>query len=119
VFIQAGAYAATAGPQDCLAEMLAEDDRRRQLICRRLNAIDGITCPLPQGTIYAFPDISSFGRPSAQLAQEILDATYVVTEAGSFYGPAGEDHLRMCFGAEPYERIDEAMDRLQDFFKRQ
>jgi aspartate aminotransferase len=119
VFIQAGAYAATTGPQDCLAEMLEEDDRRRQLICRRLNAIDGITCPLPQGTIYAFPDISSFGRPSAQLAQEILDATYVVTEAGSFYGPAGEGHLRMCFGAESYERIDEAMDRLQDFFKRQ
>lgn len=119
VFIQAGAYAATAGPQDCLAEMLAEDDRRRQLICRRLNAIDGITCPLPEGTIYAFPDISSFGRPSVQLAQEILDATYVVTEAGSFYGPAGEGHLRMCFGAEPYERIDEAMDRLQDFFERQ
>lgn len=119
VFIQAGAHAAIAGPQDCLAEMLREDDRRRQLICRRLNAIDGIQCPSPQGTIYAFPDVSSFGKPSAQLAEEIMEATYVVTEAGSFYGPAGEGHLRMCFGAESYDRIDEAMDRLQKFFERQ
>lgn len=119
VFIQAGAYAAITGPQDCLSEMLREDDRRRQLICRRLNAISGIECPLPQGTIYAFPDVSSFGKPAAQLAEEILDSTHVVTEAGSFYGPAGEGHLRMCFGAESYERIDEAMDRLQKFFEQQ
>lgn len=117
VFIQEGAYAAITGPQDCLADMLREDARRRELICRRLNAIEGVKCPLPEGTIYAFPDVSSFGIPSAQLAEEILHATHVVTEAGSFYGGAGEGHLRMCFGAEPYERIEEAMDRLQDFFE--
>ena len=118
VFIQHGAYAAMTGPQDCLAGMLHEDDRRRQLMCRRLDAIDGIECPLPQGTIYAFPDVSSFGIPSAQLADEILAETYVVTEAGSFYGGSGEGHLRMCFGAEPYQRIEEAMDRLQAFFEK-
>ena len=118
VFIQEGAYAALTGPQECLAEMLREDDRRRQLMCRRLNAIDGIVCPPPQGTIYAFPDITAFGKPSLQLAEEILRATCVVTEAGSFYGEAGEGHLRLCFGAEPYARIEEAMDRLEAFFRR-
>ncbi len=96
--------------------MLQEDDRRRQLICRRLNAIEGITCPLPEGTIYAFPDVSAFGKPAQQIAEEILDETYVVTEAGTFYGEAGEGHLRMCFGAESYERIEEAMDRLERYF---
>lgn len=116
VFIQKGAYAAMTGPQDCLAEMLREDHRRRELICRRLNAIDGIDCPRPEGTIYVFPDISSFGKPAVQLAEEILEATCVVTEAGTFYGETGEGHLRMCFGAEPYERIEEAMDRLEKFF---
>ncbi len=119
VFIQEGAYAAIAGPQDCRTEMLAEDDRRRHLVSRRLNEIEGISCPLPQGTIYSFPDVSSFGKPSLQLAEEILAETMVVTEAGSFYGPAGEGHLRICFGAESYERIDEAMDRLQKYFSSQ
>jgi len=117
VFIQAGALAALTGPQDCRIEMLAEDDRRRQLVSRRLNEIDGIDCPLPQGTIYSFPDVSSFGKPSQQIAEEILAGTSVVTEAGSFYGAAGEGHLRICFGAESYERIDEAMDRLQVYFE--
>jgi aspartate aminotransferase len=116
VFIQEGAYAALTGPQDCREEMLAEDDRRRQLVSRRLNEIDGIDCPLPQGTIYSFPDVSAFGKPSEQLAEEILAETNVVTEAGSFYGPGGEGHLRICFGAESYERIDEAINRLQEYF---
>jgi len=116
VFIQAGACAALTGPQDCRIEMLAEDDRRRQLVSRRLNEIDGIDCPLPQGTIYSFPDVSAFGKPSQQIAEEILAGTNVVTEAGSFYGPGGEGHLRICFGAESYERIDEALDRLQEYF---
>ena len=117
VFIQAGATAALTGSQDCRVEMLAEDDRRRQLVSRRLNEIDGISCPLPQGTIYSFPDVSAFGKPSLQLAEEILAETNVVTEAGSFYGAAGEGHLRICFGAESYERIDEAINRLQSYFE--
>lgn len=119
VFIQAGALAALTGPQDCRTEMLAEDDRRRQLVSRRLGEIDGIDCPLPQGTIYSFPDVSAFGKPSQQLAEEILAETRVVAEAGSFYGAAGEGHLRICFGAETYERIDEAMNRLQEYFRSQ
>ena len=117
VFIQAGARAALTEAQDCRIEMLAEDDRRRQLVSRRLNEIEGIDCPLPQGTIYSFPDVSAFGKPSQQIAEEILARANVVTEAGSFYGAAGEGHLRICFGAESYERIDEAMNRLQDYFE--
>lgn len=119
VFIQEGAYAALTGPQECLSEMLAEDDRRRQLVSRRLNEIDGISCPLPQGTIYSFPDVSSFGKSSSQVAKEILAQTNVVTESGSFYGAAGEGHLRICFGAESFQRIDEALNRIQKYFESQ
>jgi len=118
VFIQEGAYAALTGPQDCLAEMLQEDDRRRGLVCRRLNEIEGVICPSPEGTIYTFPDVSAIGKPSLQIAEELLAETYVVTEDGAFYGSAGEGHLRICFGAEPYERIEEAMDRLQAYFEK-
>jgi aspartate aminotransferase len=118
VFIQHGAHAAITGPQDCLKEMLAEDNRRRELVHRRLNAIEGVVCPAPQGTIYAFPDVSSFGKPSAQIANEILEQQHVVTEEGSFYGPTGEGHLRICFGSETFEVIEEAMDRIQAYFEK-
>jgi aspartate aminotransferase len=98
--------------------MLKEDNRRRELICRRLNEMKGVVCPRPQGTIYVFTDISSFGKPSAQRAGVKLEETYVVTEAGSFYGQTGEGHLRMCFGAESYDRIEEAMNRLSAYFQK-
>jgi len=82
----------------------------------RLNQMAGVTCEWPQGTIYAFPRIAELGLPAQQLAELILEKTGVVVEAGSFYGPAGEGHLRVCFGSQSIERISEAMDRLQRFF---
>ena len=75
-------------------------------------------CTPPEGAIYALPAVSALGLPSVELAEQILAETHVVTEAGSFYGPAGEGHLRICFGAESFERVTEAMDRLAKFFNR-
>ncbi|MEO0997847.1 MAG: aminotransferase class I/II-fold pyridoxal phosphate-dependent enzyme [Pseudomonadota bacterium] len=115
VFVQEAGRVATTAPQDCVRDMVAEDCRRRDLVCERMNAMPGVTCPVPEGTIYAFPDVSAHGD-SERIALDILEATGVVTEAGVFYGSAGEGHLRICFGAEPYERVAEAMDRLEQFF---
>jgi aspartate aminotransferase len=116
VFIQEGARAALEGPDDAAAAMVAEDKRRRDLVVRRMNQMSGVTCDTPQGTIYAFPDISATGKPAQQVADEILERCHVVTEAGTFYGAAGEGHLRVCFGAEPYERIEAALDRMARYF---
>lgn len=119
VFAQEGAREAVAGSQDCVAEMVAEDQRRRDLVCARLNAMPGVRCHIPQGTIYAFPDFSDYGMSSEDLAMEILHQAHVSTEAGSFYGASGEGHLRICFGAADYERLEEAMDRLDAFLQEQ
>lgn len=119
VFIQHGALAAITGPQDTFKAMLAEDDRRRRLVCDRLNSIQGIVCPRPEGTIYAFPDVRAYTKSSAILADELLEETGIVIEDGGFYGAAGDGHLRVCFGSEPYDVLDEAMRRIEDFFARQ
>lgn len=116
VFVQEGGRAALEGDQQCLLDMLAEDCRRRDLACRRLNAMPGITCPVPEGTIYAFPKVTGMGMTSARLAHGILRETHVAVEAGDFYGRSGEGHLRVCFGSEPYDRLELAMDRLDRFF---
>ena len=118
VFIQDGALAALEGPQSAVADMVAEDDRRRKMVCERLNQMSGVTCELPEGTIYAFPDISATGMTSQALADKLLDEAHVVVEAGTFYGPAGEGRLRICFGAEPYERIEEGLQRMADVIAR-
>ncbi len=115
-FIQEGAYAAVTGPVEILAGLVREDREKRDIVVSRLNQMPGVICDWPEGTIYAFPDISQIGLPAQQLAELILEKADVVVEAGSFYGPAGEGHLRVCFGSQSTERVTEAMDRLQRFF---
>jgi len=117
-FIQHGALAAVTGPAAVLGGLVDGDRRRRDLVVARLNQMPGVRCAAPEGTIYAFPDISATGLPAQEAALRILEEAGVVVEAGSFYGPSGEGHLRICFGAEPEHRLAEAMDRLQAFFNR-
>jgi aspartate aminotransferase len=115
VFAQEGALAAVIGPQQCLAEMVERDRARRDLAVSRLNAMPGVSCAMPQATIYAFPDIRSFGLSSNDMALAILEQAHVAVESGVFYGPSGEGHLRVCFASETYERVAEGMNRIARF----
>ncbi|SFE13421.1 aspartate aminotransferase [Sulfitobacter brevis] len=115
-FIQAGAIAALNGPPEVLHEMVARDRKRRDLVVSRLNQMPNVSCAPVEGTIYAFPDISATGLSAADCADRLLHETGVVVEAGSFYGAAGEGHIRVCFGCAELEVLDEAMNRMQRFF---
>lgn len=116
-FIQEGALAALNGDPAVLAQLIADDRAKRDRVVTRLNQISGVTCPWPQGTIYAFADISSLGLTAQNMAERLMDEAGVVVEAGSFYGAAGEGHLRLCFGAPSMDEIDEALDRFAAFVR--
>lgn len=117
-FIQEGALAALTGDPAVLAELIADDRMKRDRVVSRLNQISGVSCPWPQGTIYAFPDVSQLGLSAQSLAERLMDEAGVVVEAGSFYGPAGEGRLRLCFGALSLDEIDRALDRMAVFVRR-
>ena len=115
-FIQYGALAALEGPPEVLEEMVAGDRARRDLVVSRLNQMPGVTCAPVEGAIYAFPDIRATGLAAQELALRLMEEAGVVVEAGSFYGAGGEGHLRVCFGSQTAERLEEAMDRMSRFF---
>lgn len=115
VFAQEGALAAVTGPQYCLTEMVEADRRRRDLVVNRLNSIPAVSCPVPEATIYAFPDFGELGMSSNELSQNLLRDAHVAVESGTFYGACAEGNLRICFGSEPYERIEEAMNRIAEY----
>ncbi|MRX50104.1 aminotransferase class I/II-fold pyridoxal phosphate-dependent enzyme [Paracoccus sp. S-4012] len=115
-FVQHGALAAVTGPREPMERMLEADRAARDLVVSRLNQLPGITCAAPEGTIYAFADITGTGMTARAAAEALMDEAGVVVEAGSFYGPTGEHHLRICFGAQPLDRLGEAMDRIGRFF---
>ncbi|RJG40484.1 pyridoxal phosphate-dependent aminotransferase [Mesorhizobium sp. DCY119] len=115
-FIQDGALAAVLGAASILREMVDDDRTKRDFVVQRLNQMPGVACRMPEGTIYAFPDISGSGLHAQEAADRILEEVGVVVEAGSFYGELGNSHLRVCFGSQPMERLEEAMNRLGRFF---
>mgnify|MGYP005989568509 FL=1 len=115
-FIQHGALAAVTGDASVLAGMVARDRARRDLVVGRLNQMPGVTCAPVEGTIYAFPNIAATGLSAQDCADRLLEETGVVVEAGSFYGDAGEGHLRVCFGCAEIDVLTDAMDRMQRFF---
>jgi len=109
--------AALDGPQDCVAEMVAEFDRRRGVVVDGLNAIDGISCARPKGAFYAFPNISATGVGAKQLASDLLEQTGVATIGGPDFGILGEGYIRLSY-ANSVENIERALVRIDDFLGR-
>jgi aspartate/methionine/tyrosine aminotransferase len=98
--------------------MIEEYRRRREVIVDGLNAVPGVHCQKPRGTFYAFPNVSSFGKTSKQIADYLLDQGGVACLAGTAFGREGEGYLRLSFGTsmdnirEGLKRIGAALERL-------
>jgi aspartate/methionine/tyrosine aminotransferase len=110
-FAQFGAIEALTGPQDEAEAMRAEFIARRSLIIDGLNAIDGLTCAMPHGAFYAFPNVTSFGRTSAEIADHLLYDAGVCVLAGTAFGSYGEGYLRFSY-ANSRENLSAALERV-------
>ncbi len=113
-FTQWAGVEAFKGPQDEAKKMVAGFKERRNLIVKRLNSIGGVDCPTPKGAFYVFPDFSSFGMKSFDLASKLLEEKKVATLAGSSFGEQGEGHLRLSY-ATSMENIEGGVNRIKDF----
>ena len=104
---------ALTGPQSDSQEMMRILKERRDLMVNGLNQINGVTCRMPQGAFYAFPNITGLGVSSAELANMLIEEAGVATLPGTAFGPEGEGYLRLCFSASE-ERIRAALSRIAD-----
>jgi len=109
---QKAALAALTGPQECVQEMVAEYNRRRELVINELNKIESLSYIAPKGAFYVFPNFSSFNRSDEALALHLLEKARVVTVPGSGFGKAGEGHLRISYSAN-YDQVEEGMNRIR------
>jgi len=104
----------SAGPQ--VDEMVAEYDRRRRLIVSGMNRL-GLPTFEPRGAFYAFPDITASGMDEETFAEKLLEEESVAVVPGSAFGAGGEGFVR-CSYATAYEKIEEALFRLECFMQR-
>jgi len=113
--VQKAAVAALKGPQAYIAETVTKLKNRRDLVVKRLNEIDGISCKLPNGAFYTFPEISlTHWKTDKDFVLDLLNKTGILTVHGSGFGQRGKDHFRIVY--LPTEQVlQEAMDKLSDF----
>jgi aspartate/methionine/tyrosine aminotransferase len=107
---QIAAVEALTGPQDHVAMMVREYERRREVIVDGLNKLPGVHCLKPQGAFYAFPNIRGTGKSSEELANSFLDFGVAVLP-GSAFGKYGEGYLRLSY-ANSIANIQRALERM-------
>ncbi|MEW6107561.1 MAG: pyridoxal phosphate-dependent aminotransferase [Nitrospirota bacterium] len=123
---QKAAIEALRGPQDFIKKMLGEFDRRRRYLVDELNSIDGISCIMPTGAFYAFPNTSKiyggkFGdrkiSSSVDLALYLLEEANVALVQGEAFGD--DNHIRLSYATSLDDikrataRIKEAIGKLE------
>jgi aspartate/methionine/tyrosine aminotransferase len=116
-FTQAAGIAALRGPRGPVEAMVAEFRRRRDVIVRGLNEIEGVSCLVPSGAFYAFPNTSRLDRDSKRLADYLLEEAGVACLSGTAFGDAGAGYLRFSY-ATSVENITEGLRRVREALRR-
>jgi aspartate aminotransferase len=117
---QHAALAAVSGDLSAVERMREAFDRRRRTMVEMLDAVEGVTCPMPQGAFYAYPSVRDLlgrtlrGRTvttSAELAEVVLEEVEVAVVPGEAFGPSGYLRLSYALGDDD---LAEGVGRLVD-----
>lgn len=109
---QLAAVEALRGSKKYVEKMRKEYDRRRKMLIKRLNSMEGIHCIKPEGAFYAFPNISNFKMSSEKFSNFLFKKVKILTIPGTEFGKYGEGFIRLSY-ATAYEKVEEAMDRIE------
>jgi len=112
-FQQVAAAAALNGPQDSVEAMAREFRARRDLVVEGLNKIPGISCRMPSGAFYAFPNVSGTGMTGAELAERMLYEGGVCVLSGTAFGKVSPNHIRISY-ANSQENLRRALERIEE-----
>ncbi len=116
--VQKAAVAALQGDQQVVTEMRSDYLLLRDRVLAGLKQIPGITCTVPQGAFYVYPNVSAYlgkaGVGSAtQLSTKLLHEAHVVTVPGEAFGT--DQHIRLSYAVK-HEDADEGVRRMREFF---
>lgn len=116
--VQYASVAALTASQQCVEDMKVDYIKLRDRLLAGFATIPGLTCTVPQGAFYAYPNISAFlGREGAatasQVASRLLNEAHVVCVPGEAFGT--EHHLRFSY-ATSADVIDKGIERMRTFF---
>jgi aspartate aminotransferase len=116
--VQRASIAALTSSQDCVAEMRTDYIKLRDRILEGFKTIPGLTCTVPEGAFYVYPNVSKFIgkggiKSTTDLAAKLLSDAHVVVVPGEAFGT--DAHIRLSYAVSG-DVIDKGVQRLRDFF---
>ena len=111
-FSQDAGVAALEGPTREVDAMVAEFKKRRDIVVAGLNQINGVSCILPKGAFYVFPNVSRVPMSTRDLASLLLNEAGVAVLSGTAFGKYGEGYLRLSY-ANSVENLNEGLRRMK------
>ena len=118
--VQQASIAALTSSQDCVAEMRADYLKLRDRVLAGFKTIPGLTCTVPQGAFYVYPNVSAFlgkggVKSASDLASKLLTEAHVVVVPGEAFGT--KEHIRLSYAVSA-DVVDEGVNRMRDYFGR-
>jgi aspartate aminotransferase len=115
--VQRASIAAVTGPQECVAEMRADYVTLRDRVLAGFKTIPGLTCTVPEGAFYVYPNVNAFVgrggiRSASDLAAKLLSEAHVVSVPGEAFGTA--EHIRLSYAVSS-DVIDKGVERMREF----
>jgi aspartate/methionine/tyrosine aminotransferase len=110
-FVQQAGIAALLGPDEPVRAMNETFRQRRDRLVNGLNKIPGVSCTMPEGAFYAFPNVKKVTSDDKALAAYLLSEGGVACLGGSAFGAAGKGYLRFSYAAS-LEDIDYALEQM-------
>ena len=116
--VQRASIAALTGSQECVSEMRVDYIKLRDRMLEGFKGIPGLTCTVPQGAFYVYPNVSAFFgkggiKTAADVAARLLSEAHVVVVPGEPFGTA--EHIRLSYAVAP-EVVDEGLKRMKEWF---
>ena len=117
-FVQKAAVAALTGSQQCVSEMRGDFLKLRDRVLAGLKTIPGISCSVPQGAFYVYPNVSAFFgkgglKTASDVAAKLLSDARVVVVPGEAFGTA--EHIRISYAVSA-DVVDEGVKRMREYF---
>ena len=116
--VQKAAVAALTSSQACVAEMRADYIKLRDRVLAGFKTIPGLTCTVPQGAFYVYPNVSAFIgkgglKSAADVASKLLSEAHVVVVPGEAFGTT--EHVRLSYAVSA-DVVDKGLQRMRDYF---
>jgi aspartate aminotransferase len=118
--VQQASIAALTASQDCVATMRADYITLRDRVLEGFKTIPGLTCTVPEGAFYVYPNIKAFlgkgeVKTASDLAAKLLSEAHVVVVPGEAFGT--DEHIRLSYAVSA-DVIDKGVQRIREYLSK-